>query len=186
MANTHSTTRGDEYTMTIDFAQVLGGPDYTLKEGTADRLYRMGTELEKKRRYEKFTVFDTDVDEMIIINDIKVSSFCEHHLLPYMGMCSIGYIPNGKLLGLSKFQRLVDQSASRPTLQESLTRKICQRIEYLLNPFGIAIIMKCSHTCATLRGVESHHMSMNTQVMTGILRDDPAARQEFISRVQIS
>jgi len=160
----------------------LGGEDYPSE--TSNRVAKFFKELEQKRKYEKFTRFNSSLDEMIIINGIKVFSFCEHHLLPFFGYCSIGYIPAGKILGLSKFQRLVDRIASRPTLQENITQDITTELETLIAPKGIGVAMTCVHTCMFGRGINTSTCSVNTQVVTGYLKSKSIARQEFLERIR--
>ena len=164
-----------------DYAELLGGK---LKKGTDQRIVRFSQELKAKRDYEKFTTFDSQIDEMIIVNGIRVFSFCEHHLLPYYGVCSIGYIPQGKILGLSKFQRLVDKLASRPTVQEELTVRIINWLDAKLKAKGFGCVMKCWHTCAVGRGIENPAQTMNTQVVRGIFKESEA-KDEFMRRVEL-
>lgn len=168
------------------YFQILGGNLNYPKE-TTERVLKFKEELEEKRRYVKFTTFESKVDEMIIINGLKVFSFCEHHLLPFFGYCSIGYIPNGKILGLSKFQRLVDKFASKPTVQESLTQELADQLtsffagEYDLK--GIGIAMTCIHTCMYGRGVNTSTITVNSQVLMGKIKDEREARSEFLNRI---
>ena len=163
--------------------QSLGGIDYP-KE-TEERVNRFYEELTTKRNYEKFTTFPTDLDEMVVINGLKVFSFCEHHLLPFFGYCSIGYIPDKKILGLSKFQRLVDKKSSQPSLQETITSTIARDIESILTPRGIGIAMTCVHTCMFGRGINTSTCTVNTQVLTKSIKDKSEARQEFLDRIKI-
>jgi len=169
--------------MIEQYFTALGGGIFP--EETKNRSIRFFEELEAKRRYEKFTTFKSSIDEMIVINGIKVFSFCEHHLLPFFGYCSIGYIPNGDIFGLSKFQRLVDKVASKPTLQESITDEIATEIYARLTPKGLGVAMSCVHTCMYGRGINTSTISVNSQVLKGIIKDTPEARSEFLSRIKI-
>ena len=162
----------------MKWENILGGKTNT---ETEHRIERFGKELEAKRNYDKFTVFDSKANQMVVMTKIRVFSFCSHHLLPYFGECSIGYIPNGKILGLSKFQRIVDKCASKPTVQEELTQDIVDTLNGLLNAKGFGCVVKCQHTCAMGRGVLSG-ITMNTQVMSGKFNES-MVRQEFLSRI---
>jgi len=151
---------------------------------TEERVSKFFLELKTKREYSKFTTFKSSIDEMIVINGIKVFSFCEHHLLPFFGYCSIGYIPNGDIFGLSKFQRLVDKIASKPTLQESITDDIATELYALLLPKGLGIAMTCVHTCMFGRGINTSTITVNSQVLKGAIKDIPEARNEFLARIK--
>jgi GTP cyclohydrolase I len=133
--------------------------------------------------YEKFTTFASDCDEMIIGNHLRLFSICEHHLLPFYGEVAIGYIPNGKIFGLSKFQRLVDMVASRPQTQEKLTAEIMNEIKNRLNPAGIGVVVKATHTCVFARGVQSNKAEFTTNAMYGKFKENPQTRSEFLSSI---
>jgi len=164
-----------------DYYHLLGGDNFP--PDTITRIDNFSNELQTKRNYDKFTVFDTTTDEMIVINKIKLFSFCEHHLLPFFGYCNIAYIPHGKILGLSKFQRLVDSIASKPTLQESVTQEIADKVSEILNPKGVAVAMSCVHTCMYGRGINTSTISVNTQVLQGVMKDQNA-KTEFLARIK--
>ena len=164
-----------------EYFDLLGGKNFPTE--TQNRVNNFSKELEAKRAYSKFTVFDTTTDEMIVLNKIKLFSFCEHHLLPFFGYCNIAYIPNGKILGLSKFQRLVDSIASKPTLQESVTQEIADKVSEILNPKGVAVAMSCVHTCMYGRGINTSTISVNTQVLQGFMQE-PNAKSEFLARIK--
>lgn len=167
-----------------EYFNLLGGDQTKFPEETEKRVLDFSKELLEKRKYEKFTTFDSDSDEMVILNRIKIFSFCEHHLLPYFGYCSIGYIPNGKVLGASKFQRLVDKISSKPSIQEGLTSEIIKKVESLLNPKGVALIMNCTHSCMFGRGINTSTITMRTQSVRGIMKTDSACRAEFLKGVR--
>lgn len=166
------------------YFELLGGKHGKLPLETADRVIRFGEELKKKREYDKFTTFDTNNDEMIVINGLKVFSFCEHHLLPFFGFCSVGYIPDGKILGLSKFQRIVDKVCSHPTLQENCTSQIVIEVEKHLRPKGTGVAMTCVHTCMYGRGINTSTCTVNSQVLSDRFKDS-AVRNEFLQRIKI-
>jgi len=163
-----------------EYYELLGGTNFP--KDTNDRVQRFGNELNEKRLYEKFTTFDSTNDEMIVINGIKLFSFCEHHLLPFFGYCSIAYIPQGKILGLSKFQRLVDKIASIPTLQENVTSAIAEQVEKILEPKGLGVATTCVHSCMFGRGINTSTISVNSQVLKGAMKEG-SARTEFLSRI---
>ena len=169
----------------VRYYQLLGGHREDFPEETVNRVLNFRTELQEKRGYNKFTTFKTDVDEMIIINGLKVFSFCEHHLLPFFGFCSIGYIPNQKILGISKFQRWVDKIASKPSLQETITHDIGFHLNNRLGPKSIGVAMTCVHTCMFGRGINTSTCTVNTQYLRGSIKEKPEARHEFFSRIDI-
>jgi GTP cyclohydrolase I len=164
-----------------NYFKLLGGKENDFSLDTAKRVQSFGMELQRKRNYEKFTTFASDCDEMIIGNHLRLFSICEHHLLPFYGEVAIGYIPNGKIFGLSKFQRLVDMVASRPQTQEKLTTEIMEDIKNRLNPAGIGVVVKAIHTCVFARGVQSNKAEFTTNAMYGKLKENPQTRSEFLS-----
>ncbi|MCH7765047.1 MAG: GTP cyclohydrolase I FolE [Acidobacteria bacterium] len=130
--------------------------------------------------------FSVAYDEMIIVKDIEVFSLCEHHLLPFFGKCHIAYIPNQKVVGLSKLPRLVNFYARRLQLQERLSSQIAQAIWEKLEPQGVGVIVEARHLCMLMRGVEKQHSTAVTSAMLGSFRDNPQTRQEFLALVQKS
>lgn len=126
-------------------------------------------------------LFDSDMSEMVIVKDIELYSMCEHHLLPFLGKCHVGYLPNGKVLGLSKIARIVDYFARRLQIQERLTSEIATCIESITNARGVAVIIEARHLCMMMRGVEKQNSLMQTSVMLGEMRNNPVSRNEFIS-----
>ena len=167
------------------FYRILGGESSEFPDETTDRVLRFRSELANKRAYIKFTTFKTETDEMIIINGLKLFSFCEHHLLPFFGYGSIGYIPNGKILGLSKFQRLVDKVSSKPTLQEDITQEIAELVQKTLTPKGLGVAFTCIHACMFGRGINTSTCSVNTQALRGAIKEKQEARSEFLGRLNI-
>ncbi|MFQ5723664.1 MAG: GTP cyclohydrolase I FolE, partial [Terriglobia bacterium] len=124
--------------------------------------------------------YEVPYDEMVIVKDIEVFSLCEHHLLPFFGKCHIAYIPNRKVVGLSKLPRLVNLYARRLQLQERLTNQIAQTIWEKLEPKGVAVVVEARHMCMVMRGVEKQHSLAVTSAMLGCFRDSPQTRQEFL------
>jgi GTP cyclohydrolase IA len=131
-------------------------------------------------------VFESDSDQMVIIKDIELYSLCEHHLLPFIGKCHIAYLPNGKVLGLSKFARIVDMFARRLQIQEGLTKQIADAVQQVTGAKGVAVVIESKHMCMMMRGVEKQNSSMNTSVMLGSFRESQATRSEFLALLQSS
>jgi len=125
-------------------------------------------------------VFTSDADDMVMIQDIELYSMCEHHLLPFVGRCHIAYIPNGKVLGLSKFARIVDMYARRFQIQEQMTHQIAKAVEEVTGAKGVAVIVEAKHMCMMMRGVEKQNSKMRTSVMLGNFREDAKTRNEFL------
>lgn len=131
-------------------------------------------------------LFDVDYDEMVMVKDIEFYSMCEHHLLPFFGKAHVAYIPNGKVIGLSKIPRLVDVFARRLQVQERLTREIAEAITNAIRPQGVAVILEASHLCMRMRGVEKQHSSTVTSAMLGVFKTQLQTRNEFLSLVRQS
>ena len=129
-------------------------------------------------------VFTSDADDMVLVQDIELYSMCEHHLLPFTGRCHIAYIPNGKVLGLSKFARIVDMFARRFQIQEQLTHQIAKAVEEVTGATGVGVIVEAKHMCMMMRGVEKQNSSMRTSVMLGNFRADPKTRNEFLQLIK--
>jgi GTP cyclohydrolase I len=128
-------------------------------------------------------LFDVDYDEMVIVRDIEVFSMCEHHMLPFYGKAHVAYLPNGKVVGLSKIPRLVDVFSRRLQVQERLTTEIGENIDKVLRPRGVAVVVEAVHFCMMMRGVEKQHSSTNTLCMLGEFKNNPDIRKEFLSQV---
>jgi len=128
-------------------------------------------------------LFSVSYDEMVIVKDIELFSLCEHHMLPFYGKAHIAYIPNAKVIGLSKLPRLVDAFARRLQIQERLTQQIAQVIQDKINPQGVGVVIEARHLCMMMRGVEKQHSSAVTSTMLGTFRDCAQTREEFLSLV---
>lgn len=129
-------------------------------------------------------IFNIDYDEMVIVKDIEFHSLCEHHLVPFFGHAYVAYIPNGKVVGLSKIPRLVDMFAKRLQVQERLTQQIADILEEMLTPKGVAVAINAQHLCLSMRGVQKKQASMITSAMRGLFRSDARTRSEFLSLIQ--
>ena len=123
--------------------------------------------------------FEHGHDEMIVLRDIPFYSICEHHMLPFFGTATVGYIPNEKIVGLSKLARVVEHLARRLQVQERLACQIADAIERVIDPVGVAVMLEAEHLCMTMRGVKKPGSRMVTTVTRGAFRDNPATRQEF-------
>lgn len=129
-------------------------------------------------------IFPSNNDEMVIVKDIELYSLCEHHLLPFIGKAHVGYLPSGKVLGLSKVARIVDMYARRLQIQENLTKEIADAIMQVTGAKGVGVIIEAKHMCMMMRGVEKQNSSMKTSIMLGQFRDNPQTRNEFLSLVR--
>ncbi|MBI4432026.1 MAG: GTP cyclohydrolase I FolE [Candidatus Omnitrophica bacterium] len=128
-------------------------------------------------------VFNEEYDQMVIMKDIDLFSLCEHHLLPFYGKCHIAYIPNGKIVGLSKIPRIVDIFARRLQVQERLTSQIANCLKEALDPLGVAVIIEALHLCMAMRGVEKQNATCVTSSMLGVFRNDRGTRMEFMNLI---
>ncbi|MGH9313001.1 MAG: GTP cyclohydrolase I FolE [Vicinamibacterales bacterium] len=129
-------------------------------------------------------LFTVDYNEMVIVKDIDVYSLCEHHLLPFFGKCHVAYLPQGRVIGLSKLPRLVEIFARRLQIQERLTSQIAQVIEDKLNPLGVAVVVEATHLCMSMRGVEKQNSFAVTSAMHGVFRTDARTRMEFLELIK--
>jgi len=126
-------------------------------------------------------VFESDASEIILVKDIELYSMCEHHLLPFIGRCHVAYIPNGKVIGLSKIARIVDVFARRLQIQENLTTQVAETLMKCLEPAGVAVVIEAKHLCMMMRGVEKQNSVMKTSCLLGCFKDSATTRSEFLS-----
>ena len=160
-----------------------------------DREGLLDTPARVARSYhELFAGYDTDphdylartfeevggYDELVVLKDIRFVSFCEHHMLPVIGKAHVGYLPNDRVVGISKLARVVNGYARRLQIQEKMTAEIARAIQDILQPKGVGVVIDASHSCMTLRGVNSPGASLTTSHLTGVIRDDARTRQEFL------
>lgn len=132
----------------------------------------------------KQAIFHEEYSEMVIVKDIEVYSMCEHHMLPFFGKAHVAYIPDGKIVGLSKIPRVVDAYARRLQVQERLTIEIRDCIQRTLNPKGVAVVIECSHMCMQMRGVQKQNSVTTSSAFTGLFLKNDSTRKEFINLVQ--
>ncbi len=128
-------------------------------------------------------IFEVTYDEMVIVRDIEFYSMCEHHMLPFLGRAHVAYLPNGKVIGLSKLPRIVDMFARRLQVQERMTRQIAELVDELLHPKGVAVVVEGLHLCSVMRGVKKHDARMTTSSMSGAFRSNLPTRQEFLDNI---
>jgi GTP cyclohydrolase I len=129
-------------------------------------------------------IFEADSDDMVIVKNIEMYSLCEHHLLPFIGQCHIGYLPRKKVIGLSKIARIVDMYSRRMQIQERLTKQIASAIGEAVDARGVAVVIEAKHLCMMMRGVEKQNSVMATSAMTGIFRDELNTRMEFLNLIK--
>lgn len=132
----------------------------------------------------KNALFTVSYDEMVIVKDVEVFSLCEHHVLPFFGKVHVAYIPNGKVIGLSKIPRLIEIFSRRLQIQERLTTQIAETIQKVIQPQGVGVVIEARHLCMMMRGVEKQHSAAVTSSMLGCFRDEEETRQEFLSLIR--
>jgi len=157
---------------------------------TPDRVSRSWEYLSKGYRQDikeliNGAIFNEKYDQMVAVKDIEFYSMCEHHLLPFFGHAHIAYIPNGKIIGLSKIPRVLDMFARRLQVQERMTQEVADMLNDVLEPKGVAVIIEAQHMCMQMRGVEKRQSYMSTSAMLGIFRDDDKTRKEFLDIVKL-
>lgn len=163
-------------------------PDRQGLQRTPDRVARMYDELTAGYTTDPVklvndALFDVDYSEMVIVKDIDFYSLCEHHLLPFFGKAHVAYIPNGRVIGLSKIPRIVEMFARRLQVQERMTEQIADFINEVLAPQGVAVVVEGAHMCSMMRGVKKANASMVTSAVRGLFRSDPKTRAEFMEHV---
>jgi GTP cyclohydrolase IA len=166
-----------------DFLNALGiDTDSESLRETPARMARAYAELFTAPEF-NLTTFPNDegYDELVLARSIPLRAVCEHHLLPFVGIAHVGYLPGARILGLSKLARVVTHFSSRPQVQERLTKQIASWLDEQLEPKGVGVVIEAEHTCMTLRGVRAAGSSTVTSTLLGTLRDDPRSRQEFFA-----
>ena len=153
----------------------------SLAELTREMLVRLG---EDPQEILQGALFTEEYDEMVIVKDVEMFSLCEHHLLPFFGKVHVAYIPNGKVIGLSKIPRLIDVFARRLQVQERLTMQIAESIQQAIAPEGVGVVIEARHLCMMMRGVEKQHSAAVTSSMLGAFRNEENTRQEFLSLIR--
>ena len=163
-------------------------PDREGLRGTPDRVARMYDELTVGYHTDPIklvnnALFDVDYDEMVIVKDIDFYSLCEHHMLPFYGRAHVAYIPDGRVVGLSKIPRIVEMFARRLQVQERMTRQIADFIQEVIHPQGVAVVLEAAHMCSMMRGVKKANAIMTTSAMLGEFRDCEKCRAEFMGHI---
>ena len=129
-------------------------------------------------------VFTSESDEMVLVRNIELYSLCEHHMLPFLGHCHIGYVPNGKVLGLSKFARIVEMYSRRLQIQENFTREVALAVQEVTDAAGVGVVVEARHMCMMMRGVEKQNSMMRTSALLGCIRKSHKTRHEFLTLIQ--
>jgi GTP cyclohydrolase I len=156
---------------------------------TPDRVHRAYVHLMKGYKEDpeamlKKALFTVNYDEMVIVKDVEMFSLCEHHMLPFFGKVHVAYIPNGKVVGLSKIPRLIEIFSRRLQIQERLTTQIAETIQKAIQPQGVGVVIEARHLCMMMRGVEKQHSAAVTSSMLGCFRDEQETRTEFLSLIR--
>ncbi len=166
-----------------DFLTALGlATDTEAMADTPARMARAYSEMLTPRAFD-LTTFpnDEEYDELVLARSIPLQSMCEHHMLPFVGVAHVGYLPGPRILGLSKLARVVELFARRPQVQERLTKQIADWLQSNLRPAGVGVVIEAEHMCMTLRGVRAAGSTTTTSAMLGALREDPRSRAEFLA-----
>lgn len=187
--NTEGGHRADIRAAVREILRAVGeDPDREGLVNTPDRVARMYEELLVGYHTDPATLingalFHLNYDEMVVVRDIEFYSLCEHHLLPFFGYAHVAYVPNGKVIGLSKIPRIVDMFARRLQVQERMTKQIADFIQEVLQPQGVAVVIEGAHLCSMMRGVKKSQAAMTTSAMLGVFRDNPKTRAEFLEHI---
>ncbi len=172
-----------------DILKAIGeDPEREGLEDTPERVARSYEELLAGYRTDpqkliNGALFDVPYDGMVIVRDIEFYSMCEHHMLPFIGRAHVAYIPQEKIIGLSKIPRIVDMFSRRLQIQEKMTRQIAEFIDAVLKPAGVAVVVEALHMCSMIRGVKKHDSRMTTSTMLGAFRKDMSTRMEFLNNI---
>jgi len=175
--------------LVYELIKALGeDPEREGLQNTPHRVARMYTELLNgytidPQKVVNGALFNITYDEMVLVRDIEFYSLCEHHMLPFVGRAHVAYIPDGKVIGLSKIPRIVDMYARRLQVQERMTRQIADFLQKTLRPQGVAVVVEAVHLCSMMRGVKKHDARMTTSAMHGAFRANLATRQEFLDNI---
>ncbi len=129
-------------------------------------------------------LFDVQYDEMVVVKNIDFYSLCEHHMIPFYGTVSVGYLPKDKVIGLSKIPRLVDMFSKRLQVQERMTQEIAHAINDLISPKGVGVVVEGKHLCASMRGVKKPNVMMSTSALLGVIKEDHSSREEFLNHIK--
>ena len=168
--------------------QIVGPADPELDLGnTPERIVKMWLEFTAGYRTKppEVTVFESEHDQMLVLKGIAVTSLCSHHFAPFQGVAHIGYIPSGKIVGISKPARVLDYFAAQPQTQERLTAQVADFLMKKLEPLGVGVIIEATHSCISCRGAKKSGSSFITSVMRGVFLDSPEVRQEFLSLIGV-
>ena len=176
--------------LTRDLLLAVGeNPEREGLQRTPERVARMYEELLAGYRTDPVAmvngaIFESDYKNIVLVRDIEFYSLCEHHMLPFTGKAHVAYIPDGKIIGLSKIPRLVEMYARRLQVQERMTQQIAEALEEILRPRGVAVMVEGAHMCAMMRGVKQAEANMVTSAMLGAFESDPKLREEYLSHLQ--
>jgi GTP cyclohydrolase I len=177
-----------EHAVYITLKSIGEDPEREGLQHTPERVARMYDELTAGYHVDPIklindALFDVDYNEMVVVKDIEFFSLCEHHMLPFFGRAHIAYVPNKKVVGLSKIPRIVEMFARRLQVQERMTQQIADFINEVLQPLGVAVVVEGAHMCSMMRGVKKANASMVTSSVSGIFKSDPTTRSEFMKHV---
>ena len=189
--NGHKSTgskRAIEQAVRTTLKSIGEDPDWYGLQRTPERVARIYDELTAGYQVDPIklindALFDVDYDEMVVVKDIDYYSMCEHHMLPFYGRAHLAYIPNGKVIGLSKLPRIVEMFARRLQVQERLTQEVADFIEEVLEPQGVAVVVEGAHMCSMMRGVKKENASMVTSALKGTFKNDQEVRSEFMRHI---
>lgn len=180
----------EDYSRLVEaYSTIIGEIDDVTRPGVLDTPVRAAKAMQFLTKGYRQTLeevvngalFPAENREMIVVQDVELYSLCEHHLLPFIGKCHVGYIPNGQVLGLSKIARVVDMFARRLQIQEELTFQIAHALQQVTGADDVGVIIEARHLCMMMRGVEKQNSLMKTSAMLGAFRENPATRSEFLA-----